>query len=288
MIERAARAGPPTGSSWFLLFGAGAILYAGWSWIKTRSAKAGLPYYLLGYSALALAGAARGLAFLGMTWGLTGLLAGGLVTLLGPRTRASIVPLVIGGLFAAGLPLTPTWTGVSLFTWPFPLIIVLYLLGLGLLLAGFMRLALRRSPPPPTAERWVWLIYPLGLAVLPATQAVIAVQLRPGTPGGPAQWPGALASGLSLIAVGIAVFAAAILQRRRKGARRRAPALRSEWMRPTLEWAWLYRTGWTFYRWFGRTAERIAWALEGRAGLLWALLALTLLLSLLAQLGLGG
>ena len=37
-----------------------------------------------------------------------------------------------------------------------------------------------------------------------------------------------------------------------------------------------------------RAAERLTWALEGRAGLLWALLALTLLISLLAQIGLGG
>jgi hypothetical protein len=55
-----------------------------------------------------------------------------------------------------------------------------------------------------------------------------------------------------------------------------------------LEWGWLYRVVWTVYRGSGHAAARLAWALEGRAGLLWALLALVLLLSLLAQIGLGG
>lgn len=288
LMERAARAGIPTGSTWYLLFGAGAILYAGWSWINARSAQPGLPYYILGYAALALAGTARGLAFVGMSWGLAGLLAGGVIALLGPRTRAPALPLMIAGLFSAGLPLTPTWSGASLFAWPFPLITLVYLLGLGLLLAGYMRLALRPSLPLPAAERWVWLIYPLGLAFLPVTQAGIIVLLRPGVPGGVERWPGALASGVSLVAVGVAVFGAALLQNRRKGARRRRPAMSNERILPALEWTWMYRAGWALYRRLSRALEIVTWALEGRAGFLWALLTLALLLSLLAQLGLGG
>jgi hypothetical protein len=253
-----------------------------------------MPYYLLGYSALALAGAARGLPYAGMAWGLAGMLTGGLLALLGPRTRGPAVPLLAGGLFAAGLPFTPTWPGVDLFAWPFPPTLILFLAGLGLLLAGFLRHALRRSPPPPTAERWVWLIYPLGLGVLPAAHAAIAFVLRPGTADGLRQQPGTLASGLSLVAVGVAIFTAALVQRRRPASQRRSAAGRfpaamsGERLRPALEWAWMYRAGWSLYMWLGRTAARLTWALEGRAGLLWALLALMLLLSLLAQMGLGG
>lgn len=280
-LARAGAAGQPDAAGWFLLIGALGLLYATPMWLRAASVRAGLPYWTLAISALALGSAGRGLPFAALAWSICGVLVGGLAALSPARPRRLLPVLLLGALALSGLPFTPNWPGVGLFGAPLYLTLPVYLLGHAFLLIGTVRLALRSVPLPPTAERWVWLIYPLGLALMPAAQFVILWGLRPGAAGGMPAWPGWIETGLSVIGIGLAVLLAAAYLR----FRRRLPRLN---LAPVFELDGLYRAVWGLFHAAGRAMSLAGWALEGRAGLLWALLVLALLLSLLAQRGSGG
>lgn len=280
---------PPTGSLATLLLGlAGlAVLLGGLIWNSAAAVQEGLPYWLAGGSGLALAAAVIGSSQASLAWGLAALLAGGLIGFAAVRPKAvGRLALLAGGLEFSALPFTPAWPGARLYqalpVWLLPI----FLAGHGLLLAGLARHALRRVPAPTQAERWVWIIYPLGLALLPGAHFIGA-----GLPNLINQHPTWLASGLagaaSLLALGIFM-----LHTRRRGKKRgSAPAALPGWMqrlRHALELGWLYGLAWQVYRLSGRVNTFVAAALEGQAGLLWALLTLILLLSLLAGTGQGG
>jgi hypothetical protein len=250
---------------------------------KREPSLAPVAYWTLGVSALVLGSAARGLGFAALAWSVAGLLVGGLAGLAVVRPRRLAIALLIGAALFSGLPLTPAWPGVALYGAPFQPLALIYLLGHALLLIGFVRLVLRRSSIPETAERWVWLLYPLGLALLPLSHAWIAWKWRSG--GDFAAWPGWILSGLVIVGLGMVVLLAGGLLRLR-GQRWIDERLTGRVLRG-FELSGLYRLGWWIYRRGMRVASFMSWALEGRPGLLWALLALVLLLSLLAQLGLG-
>jgi hypothetical protein len=76
---------------------------------------------------------------------------------------------LVGFFSLTTLPLTPTWEGGLLFTAPSSIWMVMFLVGLVLLLMGYLRHTLRPGPGLEGVERWVWLIYPLGLALLPVS-----------------------------------------------------------------------------------------------------------------------
>jgi hypothetical protein len=280
-LVRGAAGGVPNGAGWLLLLGALTLIYAVSQWLQAATAREGLPYWTLALAALALGSAGRGLPFAALGWGVSGLLTGGLMALALVRSRRLLPVLLLGSLALTGLPFTPAWPGAALFEAPLFLTLPIYLLSQAFLLVGVARLVLRNAPPPPTAERWVWLIYPLGLGLLPATGWVILFGLRPGVPGGLTAWPGWISAGLIVMSVGLAVLLAAGGQRYR----RKLPHLR-----PTrvFELRGLYMGLHQGFNALGRAARLAGWALEGRAGLLWALLVLALLLSLLAQMGIGG
>lgn len=269
-----------SGQTLFLLLGAAGLVYACLAWVSTPSAGEGLPYWSMAVSALALGCAARGESLAALAWGITGLLGGGLICLTSARPRALTPILILGAIGLSALPFSPTWPGASLYRSPYNALQLFYLLGQGLLLVGFVRLAMRRTPLPAAAERWVWLIYPLGLALLPITQFFLAWQGRPGRPGGMQGWPGWIESGLVVIGLGLSVSSGALILRRPR-------QIYFKRFRPIFELDWLYRAGGGLLRLTGRVVNFLSFALEGRAGLLWALLALALLLSLLAQMGLG-
>lgn len=283
ILTRAAQSGSAQSSGWLLFLAALAALYAAFSWLQRVAIRDGLPFWLTGASSLALAAAARGQANASLAWGSAAILCGGLLILASSRPRWITPLLLLGALWTTTLPFTPTWPGVTLYSLPFQPIELLFLLIQGMLIIGFLRHALRHSPTTASAERWVWLVYPLGLALLPAAQAMIAWWSRPGASGGLPAWPGWVESSISILGNGLTLFFISLSFHRARGSPRfveRSAAM--------LEFNGLYRLLWSLYHGVRRLTRWVGWALEGRAGILWALLILALLYSLLIQLGMTG
>jgi len=283
ILARAAQSGAAQSSGWLLFLTALAALYAAISWLQRVAIRDGLPFWLTGASALALASAARGQANASLAWGVAALLSGGLLILASSRPRWITPLLLIGALWTTTLPFTPTWPGAALYSLPFPPIGLLFLITQGMLMIGYLRHALRRSTAAASAERWVWLIYPLGLALLPIIQAMIAWWSRPGTSGGMPAWPGWVESSISIFGNGLTLLIISFYFHRARG----SPRL-MERSATALEFNGLYRLLWSAYHRLRQWVHFVGWALEGRAGILWALLILALLYSLLIQLGLTG
>ena len=303
LLARAAEADAPPGlSSWLLGACVLAGLYGGLAWLSAKDELDGRPFWILGMAMLALASAVRGQPAASMAWGAALLLSGGLLFLASARPRLLLPLPVLGLLWASALPFTPAWEGVRLYAGPFSFLVVLLLPVHALLLAGYIRHALHPAPAPPGLERWVWLVYPWGLALLPVSHILIGWLERPA----PGASPGLLASWPALTAL-LLVGLAALLARRRMHQpaeaafspdapqasaavlqivailRRTAAVLWS-----VLSFEWLYRLSDGIYRLAGRGLAFINRVLEGDGGILWTLLLLTLLLSLLARQGLGG
>lgn len=288
LLPRTAMAGVPSSWSGILLALTGiAGLYAAVTWLNARDELDGRPFWILGVSALSVASAIRGLPAASLAWGTAALLSGSFVFLMTARHRR-LVPVIALGLSAfSGLPYTPSWQGVALFTahqsiLPVPLALV-FLPIHALLLAGILRHSLRAGQPLAGVERWVWVIYPFGLAFLPLTQFAILFwnlthpsDLAGAFPDLLATWP-ALAS--------LVIFAALITWARRGI---QVPSLLVRGFETIFSFNWLYRLLWSGYHLLGRGLNLVSLVFEGEGGFLWTLLLLVLLLSLIAGGNLGG
>lgn len=274
---RVAAAEAPGFGQALIWLGALAAIYGGLRVFTAASTRAALPFWVLGISGWTVGCAVQGRPYAALAVSLGGLLFGGLLRLAEVRPRSAFILLLAGAVLFSGLPLTPTWPVVGLYAPPLHPAVVLYFLSFCALLAGFARQALRRAPPPPAAERWFWVIYPLGLALLPIFSMILAWNLRPGSPGGLPAWPGWVESAVGAIALGSALALTAAVYR----SRRRFSAAWNNGLQPKF----LFSAIRGLFTRLRRLESRINWALEGRAGLIWALLVLALLVSVFAQLG---
>jgi hypothetical protein len=161
-------------------------------------------------------------------------------------------------------------------------IIYLFVIPHLLLLAGFLRHILRRGDGLADAERWIWLIYPLGLLALPAVQFVALWRQGWYAPTASQLWslPVLIASALS---AGIALLIWGRGERLMK-----LPLRNTRFLRSTLTLEWAYRLVWRIYRLVDRLVDFFSTLLEGEGGLLWAFLLIMLFLAILAQGRLGG
>ncbi len=277
LLVRCASVGAaPAWLPYLFLVAALAALYGGVSWAAASDEHSAQSYWTLGLASLALASALRAQPAASLAWGLAALLPGGLLLLAALRNRGLTLLLLVGWLGMSGLPFTPAWQGMGLYHAPFPLLGILFLLAHAALSAGYLRHTLRPAPPLAGVERWVWLIYPWGLFLPVVVHLALAWWGRIPIPDWVDSWPGVLSNAL---AVAFAVW--------RGRGHKVSPRLQSGVSR-FLSIAWLYRLLWNIYYAMRRASFFASAVLEGRAGSLWALLLLILLLSLLFQLTMGG
>jgi hypothetical protein len=284
LLARVGLAGSPANlESLFLLLAGWALIYAGISWGGASTAQNGLGYWILGLASLALASAAVGQSNASLAWGAAVLFTGGVFSLATWRVRGLALFWLLGLVSISALPFSPTWAGAGLYALPLQPMLLILLAGQGLFLAGTLRQALHLPSPLTRAERWVGSLYLAGLLLLMASHYTVAWFARqaPEVIGQPQV--GWIETGISMVALGLAVVATPLYLRRRG-----RPASRISGLRSALELAWLYRLVGAIYRALERIIITIGSALEGRAGILWTLLALALLISLFASLGLGG
>ncbi|MDH5507549.1 MAG: hypothetical protein OEZ02_10040 [Anaerolineae bacterium] len=256
-----------------------AAVYGGIFWVRAGEAIAGRPYWILTMTALAVGAALRGLPGAAIAYGTACLYGGGLMFFSFARKPAMKALFFIGMLGLLALPFSPSLAGGELFAAGFNPLAIAFLLPQALVLLGFARHAMHPGSELGRAERWVWVVYPLGLALLPLTHFAAGVWFAvpiAGQAGSPPWWPG-------VAAVLLAAGGGFLIKQQRQ-----LPPNIISTAENVFSLDWLFRSG----RWaFNFVAEVIFFLtrlLEGEGGMLWALLLLTLLVSLLTQVGAGG
>ena len=244
-----------------------AALYSGIAWILAPDELAGRPAWILGMASLAVAAALNNQPTATLAWGMATIFSGSLLFLTSVHDRR-ISWLTLLGLFGISmLPYSPTWNGARLF-FPFQPLLVPFLLAQVFLMVGYVRHTFRTGTPLAGVERWVLVIYPLGLVWLLVTHLIFGFWTNPGVKDVPVigWWIGAFVS----VMAGLLVIAS----RRQL----RFPRLVSVVFGTIFSFGWLYRLLWVVYRFIGRLVKIITGVLEGEGGVLWTLLLLILIL----------
>ena len=288
VLARVANAGfSSTISPWLLLLAAAAGLYGAWSWVTSENELDGRPFWIIATAALAIGAAIYGLPEACLAWGLACLLSGGLIFLNFVHSK-EMLPFSILGLIAfSALPFTLTWNSTEIyqaspgFYLPAAFLIFLSIVSLvthSLLICGYIRHILRPTEILSGVERWVWIIYPFGLAVVLIISYLLGFWTRPAIKD--IQWTGWGGGAASLILAG----AFWMLNSRQLHLPRRV----SDTIRRVFSLTWLYSLIWIFYQSLRRVIGWVTLILEGDGGILWAILLLALIFSLLARQGFGG
>ena len=281
LVTRTAQAGIPISWTPYLLLLAGiAGLFGSLAWANAENELDGRPYWILAGASLSIASAVRGQAEASLAFGVATILSGSLLFLSTTRHRRLLPLLWLGLLAFSTLPFTPSWPGVLLYAPPLQPLLLVFLIVQAIMIAGYWFHSMQFHNRLGNVERWVWLIYPWGLFLLPASaflyywwSATHGAEIFPAMS---ASWPAAA----SLLIAGLLSF----LSRRGMEV---PPGIRQK-LYAFFSFGWLYRLLWELFQLFGRGLRLGNQVLEGEGGILWTFLLLALLLSLFVQFGWGG
>jgi hypothetical protein len=254
-------------------------IYGALGWLTASDELRGRPFWVLGFASLAVAAAIKGHPQASQAWGLACLLTGGLLFLSSAKYRKLLIIFVLGILGITGLPFTPAWDGTHLYAAPLDLFLPVFLIGQAILLTGYLRHALAASSDLTGSERWIRTVYPLGLGLLPFSHYLLAwrTPLPVDSTGNYAEW---WAGPAVLIMTAVLVY---LGQRDLQ----LPPVVVPFWNR-LFSLGWMTSLVWGIYRSFSRLIVIVTSIMEGEGGVLWAMVLLVILVSLLAQSGLGG
>ena len=161
-----------------ILVGLTALLFS-FSWLFAKDELEGRQAWIMGFGMLVIASTLRAETNASLSWGVAAVFTGGLIFLASVRKKYSMWIALLGVIGISTLPFTASWPGVALFSSPFSISQIFYFISIVLLIAGYARHATRLIPEPGGLERWIQVIYPIGLIVLPITQLGIGWLYRP-------------------------------------------------------------------------------------------------------------
>lgn len=261
----------------FLILGLVAALLFAARWVRAASVRAGFTDWVLGMSALVFCTTALGAPAATQALALAAILAGGGLFLQRAPYRLRLLSLAGGLVLLLGLPFSPLHGLAELLRPGISPLAYLLFLPYGLLVFGWLRFA--AAAPEMLDQAWARAVYALGALSLPVLLLLFGLGLAPDlSPRNLAALP---AWGAALVA---AVAGLAWLLSRRGAL---LPQTISEALLNVFSMGWLFRglaVAMAGLEWLMRFAGRL---LEGRAGLLWALVFVTLLLSVVTQLAVG-
>src|SRR5581483_4108679 len=142
-IPTASLASPLT--PFLLVFACIAALYGGWMWMRAPDELTGRPYWLIGLGALAVASALRGDQSGATAWGVALVLAGGALFLTSVQQIWLNRALLIGAWALSTFPFSLTAVGWQTDVSGLTIFLPLLLAAQALIIAGFIRHALRPS-----------------------------------------------------------------------------------------------------------------------------------------------
>jgi formate hydrogenlyase subunit 3/multisubunit Na+/H+ antiporter MnhD subunit len=256
------------------------------NWLGAKDELDGRSYWILGTASLAIAAAIVSSPFACMVWSFASLLSGGLIFSFSMRHRR-FIPLILLGVFnLSTLPFSPTWQSMSLYqsisnvtrnTAQLLLFSISFFLIQTFLLSGYIRHFLRELQPEMEGksdhvERWVWVLYPIGLVLIVLAHVLLGWFLLPDL------------QGLSLVAwvIGpLTLLVAALILFISFRYPQPFPVL-NRFMKTSLptnlfSLEWLYNILWQAYRTISKVIGLFSTILEGDGGILWALVLFALI-----------
>lgn len=258
-----------------LSFASLAAIYGGLMWLRATDEMTARPFWLIGLASLAMASALRGNPVGATAWSCALILSGGALFLSSVHHTQLSRVLWIGIWGVTALPFSITATGWASSApsfwpvWPF------LLLAQALLLAGYLRHAMRAPLRAnyETLDRAAQYLYPVGIGIL------LTALLLLGLWG----WDGAHKVGTWPIALIGTLLGGAIIWMAPRI--RSLTPIRAHWIRPaTTSWMdWFFNGLWSLYRLAGRLFNTLSAILEGDGGFMWTILFLVLLISLMTQ-----
>jgi hypothetical protein len=253
-----------------------AMIYGVLSWVWAKDELDGRPFWILSFSAFSVVSAARAMPFACQSWGVSLIFSGGLLFLYSYRQRRFLWLPTLGILGFFALPFTPAWYGLSMFSDWNIFFVMVFVFGLAALSLGYFQHMVRPIDHGADIERWVGIVYPLGLAILPLAHfwliwSLGGIVIPDGFFSGYEWWVGFFVLGLIALLI--------YLNRRRGYAW--SPDFKQGFGR-AISFDWLYQTLWWAYRFFGKLISYFASLLEGDGGVLWAVLIMILLVTILA------
>lgn len=258
-----------------LVLAAVAAAYSGWAWLRAPDDLSGRPFWVIGLAALAVASALRANPVGAAAWGCALVLTGGSLFLASAQHVWLNRALLVAAFGLSSLPFSLTasgWerqAGVLVLVWP------LLLAAHSLLVAGFVRHALRPGLRDNLSSQptWVHNVYPAGIALLLLTTLVLGIF----------GWDGAGRLGAWIPAVISSLVALALIWASPRV--RFLNPIRAHWVRAdrNLWLQGLYRALGSLYRSLRGLSNVISTALEGEGGIMWTLLFLVLFISFMVQ-----
>jgi hypothetical protein len=241
------------------------------AWVLANDEINGRQAWIVGMSAIVIAAALRGKTEAGLAWGLSTLFSGGLIFLASVRSKVSLWVSLFGLVGISALPFTPAWNVLALYSQPFNLSMILYFCAMVLLMWGFAHHASQYLSYQAGVERWIKVVYPLGLLLLLIIQIGFGWLMKPEI-GEVPLFGWILGPLISLLA------ALGFIWQRRGG---RTPQLIVKSINSAFSLSWVYAIINSAYRTFSRVIDFITNVLEGEGGLLWVLLWIVLFLAIL-------
>jgi hypothetical protein len=269
---------------YLLLFAAMAALYGAAMWFWAENELRGRPYWVIALAGIAFSCAIRGESHAVISWGVVMILAGGLIFLFSARNKLMIIIPLAGCLTISGLPFTPAvsgWNGI--FSGSFNGLSLGFLAAYLLLLLGYLRFSLQEGESIADMEGWIQVIYPFGLIL-----SVLALWTI-----GIIGWKGSFTIGLWWAGlISTALTAAGLFWILRGNRARIGKIAEQEWLvilarRLGRFLAALVRLGWFYsilrvlYRLIQQMVMVLTAIFEGDGGMLWAILLLTILISII-------
>jgi hypothetical protein len=254
----------------FGLFGLLSLLSTG-AWLLAKDEIDGKHFWVSGIGAIVLAAVLRAQPEASMAWGLAMLFSGGLIFLASVRSRISMWISWLGLIGISTLPFTPAWSGLALFSPPLNLAMILYFAAIVLLIWGYARHSAEIKKEPEGLERWIKVVYPIGLLIIPVLQIGLGLYYRPAISEVP------LIGWVSGVVIGTLSFLGFFWQRRGG----KIPQSLADQIRAFLDFGWFYTILRIIFDYVARFIVFISNILEGEGGILWALLWIVLFLAIL-------
>jgi hypothetical protein len=244
--------------------------------------------WIWGLSGLGFAAAVSGQVNALQAWSFALLLSGSILLFNSIAGRFITLVLTLGLIGILALPFTPAWQGVWIL-WPNEQVgimgmqWVLRIVALGLLVVGYLRRASRNERQFLSAERWSWVVYGSGFAILVITQWVILLFGIPGLTNGLESFPPLNLVWANLLVIMIAVLLFWLSRRFPKFF-----SITDEYLGKISVYSGITRIISTAENAGVRFVRALDRLLEEEGGILWSILFLLLLIALLFQLNRGG
>jgi hypothetical protein len=254
-----------------------ATLYGSFFYSRSTKIQGSSSHWALALGGLVLASAIVGESRATLAWALVALFLGTLQFLKPSKGVFHRFTIIWGVFLLAGLPFSPNFAGLTLVNASGNIISYAFLVPIAVLLIGWVRKL--RSPLEERVvfERWESAMRQVGFIILVLSHFVLGAGMISFLRIQPSIQMSAPSFGVLILA---AIFWFAI------ASRISVRPNRIKVLEELFSLRWLYRSGALILRQNATILRSIGAILEGRAGVLWALLLVALLLSLISQLSL--